>query len=310
MSVRRRLYWVAVVCAAALLAGGLVVGIRGYARTAGADGVVRGYFAALARADAPDALAFGDIPAGPHTLLTATVLAEQQRIAPIRNVTVGAVRRSGDAAGVGVRYRLAFPGRPVAVSGTVRLHRANHVWRLDRVAVATELDPGTARQRESIVGAGIPLGSTLMFPGALPVRLDTPYLQLDPDQDSVGLDPLDQTTIDIEVSPAGRSVAIAAVRAKLHRCLAGRADPTCPLPSERFVPGSVRGTLSGDLHDITVELASDPVGTLRVHARATVMGSYERLDFRNRRIAGRGRVDLTVNAVGYAVSPLSLRWTS
>jgi hypothetical protein len=307
---RRRLYWVAVVCAAALLAGGVVVGIRGYAKTAGADGVVRGYFAALARADAADALAFGDIPAGPHTLLTATVLAEQQRIAPIRNVDVGAVRRSGDAAGVAVRFTLAFPTRPVAVSGTVHLHRGSSGWRLDRVAVPTELDPGTARQRESIVGAGIPLGRTLMFPGALPVRLDTPYLQLDPDQDYAGLDPLDQTTIDIEVSPAGRGAALAAVRANLHRCLAGRPDPTCPLPSERYVPGSVRGTLSGDLHNVSVELASDAVGTLRVYARATVSGSYERLDFRNRRIAGRGRVELAVNAVGYAVSPLTLRWTA
>lgn len=306
---RRRLYWVAVVCAAALLAGGVVVGIRGYAKTAGADGVVRGYFAALARSDAADALAFGDIPAGPHTLLTATVLAEQQRIAPIRDVSVGPVRRSGDTAGVAVRYVLAFPTRPVAVSGTVGLHLADHGWRLDRVAVATELDPGTARQRESIVGAGIPLGRTLMFPGALPVRLDTRYLQLDPDQDSVGLAPVAQTTIDVEISPAGRRAATAVVRADLHRCLAGPADPTCPLPSERFVPGSVRGTLSGDLHAISVELASDPVGTLRVRGRATVTGSYERLDFRNRRIAGRGRVELAVDAVGYAVSPLRLRWT-
>lgn len=307
---RRRLYWAAVVCAAALLAGGVMVGVRGYAKTAGVDGIVRGYFAALARSDAADALAFGDIPAGPHTLLTATVLAEQQRIAPVRNFAVTAVRRNGDTAAVGVRYELGFPTRSVALRGTVGLHRGSSGWRLDRVAVPTELDPGTARERQSIVGAGIPLGRTLVFPGALPIRLDSPYLQLDPDQDYVGLDPLGQTSIDIEVSPAGRSAAIAAVRTNLDRCLAGRADPTCPLPDERYVPGSVRGTLSGDLHNISVELASDPVGTLRVFARATVSGSFERLDFRNRRISGRGRIELAVNAVGYAVSPLRLRWTS
>jgi hypothetical protein len=293
-----------------LLAGGVVVGVRGYAKTAGVDGAVRGYFAALARGDAADALAFGDIPAGPHTLLTATVLAEQQRIAPLRNVALTSVQRSRNTAAVGVTYTLVFASRSVAVSGILRLHRGSSGWRLDRVAVPTELDLSTARERQSIVGAGIPSGRTLMFPGAVPVRLDTPYLQLDPDQDYVGLDPLGQTSIDIEVSPAGRSAALAAVRTNLRRCLAGPADPTCPLPDERYVPGSVRGTLSGDLHDVSVELASDPVGTLRVFGRATVSGAYERLDFRNRRIAGRGRVELAVNAVGYAVSPLTLRWTS
>jgi hypothetical protein len=307
--VRRWLYWLWIVAAVALLAGGAVVGIRGYAKTAGADGVVRGYFAALARSDAADALAFGDIPAGPHTLLTATVLREQQRIAPLRDYSVGVVRRSGDSATVEVTYTLDFDARAITDTDTVRLHRNSAGWRLDRVAIPTELESSTARDRQSIVGAGIPAGPTLLFPGALPVGLDTPYLELDPERDRISFDALPQTTIYVDVSAAGRNAATAAARAKLLRCLADRPDATCPLPNERYVPGSIHGTLTGGLKDVSVELAPDRIGTLRVHARATVSGSYARLDFRNQRIDGRGLVDVEVNAVAYAVAPLALRWT-
>ena len=64
---RRALYWSAVVLAVAVLAGGAVFAYLGYRSTAGPDGTVRGYFAALARADAPAALGFGRLPAGPPT---------------------------------------------------------------------------------------------------------------------------------------------------------------------------------------------------------------------------------------------------
>lgn len=306
---RRGLYWVGVLCAVALLVGGVVIGVRGYTKTSGPDGVVRGYFAALARSDAADALAFGDLPDGPHTLLTATVLREQQRIAPLRNLSIVGTRRDGDTASVDVMYTLAFPARDVPVSVTVRLHRTGHGWRLDRVAVPTELESTTARERQSIVGAGIPSGPTLLFPGALPVRLDTPYLQLDPVRDHVAFDALTVTGIYVEVSAAGRSATTAAVRTKLRRCVTGPPDTTCPLPDERYVPGSVHGTLKDDLNDITVEVATDPVGTLRVDAQVMVSGSYQRLDFRNQRISGRGSVELNVHAAAYAVAPLSLRWT-
>jgi hypothetical protein len=310
--VRRWFYWLGMLCALALLVGGGVVAVRGYARTSGAAGVVRGYFGALARADAADALAFGDIPAGPHTLLTGIVLREQHRIAPLQNVAVTALRRSGNSARAEVTYTLAFAGHPVPVRGTVRLHRAGHGWRLDRVAVATALDATTARERQTIVGAAIPAGSTLLFPGALPIRADSSYLQLDPDHDYVGFDSPPVTNVYIEVSAAGRRAATAAVTQKLRGCLtAGTApaDATCPLPNERYVPGSINGTLDGDLHDVTVELGNDPVGTLRIHARATVSGTYDRLDFRNQRVAGHGRVNLNLSAAAYALSPMTVRWT-
>lgn len=307
---RRWFYWLGAASAVVLLAGGATVAVRSYARTSGVDGVVRGYFAALARGDAADALAFGDLPSGPHTLLTATVLAEQQRIAPLRNFKIVTIRRGGSSASADVSYTLAFRVRPVLVTGTVQLHQGNSGWRLDRVAIPSQLESTTARERQSIVGAAIPAGPTLMFPGALPIRLDSPYLQLDPGRDYVAFDTTGVTSVYVEVTAAGRSAAIAALRTKLRRCLSVGHDATCPLPSERYVPGSVHGTLaSTEPKDVTVDIAADAVGTLRVHARATVTASYQRLNFRNERIPGRGRVQLDVHAVGYAVAPLALQWT-
>src|SRR3954454_11020099 len=105
-------YWIAVVAAAALFGGGLALAYLGYAATSGPDGAVRGYYAALQRSDAPDALAFGSVPNGAHILLTGDVLAEQQRIAPMRGFSVVSTVQDGDRATVRVRYTLAFPGNP------------------------------------------------------------------------------------------------------------------------------------------------------------------------------------------------------
>src|SRR4051794_17201928 len=152
-----------------MVATGVTVAALGYTRTSGPDGAVRGYFAALSRGDAPGALAYGDLPAGPHTLLTDTVLHEQQRLAPLRHVTVVRTREHGRTATVSVRYPPGSPARAPAVTADVGVHRSGRNWRLDRVAVPTELEATTAVQRESIAGAGVPVGRTLLFPGALPI---------------------------------------------------------------------------------------------------------------------------------------------
>src|ERR1700753_1320051 len=105
---RRALYWTAVLIAVGALAGGAVIASPGYSATAGPDGAVRGYFDALARSDAPAALAFGGLPPGPRDMLTSQVLAEQQQIAPLRNVQIHDVRQDGSQATVRYSYRLGF----------------------------------------------------------------------------------------------------------------------------------------------------------------------------------------------------------
>lgn len=303
-----RLYWAGVVLGVLLLVGGSGLAVLGYAETSGPGGAVRAYFAALARGDAAAALALGTVPPGPHTLLTEDVLKAQQRIAPLRQFAITATHRDGNRARVVVRYTLAYPGSPQAINGTVPVHRADGDWRLDRVAIPTSLELDRALDRATIVGAGIPDGDTLVFPGAVPVTFDSPYLQLNAAEDSVGFDSRPGTRVYVEVSRAGRTAVTKAVETALRECLAGRGGAGCPLPNERYVPGSIRGRTAGPL-DLTIAVADDDTGILDVRGSGKVdASSYRRLSFNNRTVRGSGRVELQLHARAYAVAPLRLAW--
>ena len=307
---KQGLYWTGVVLGVVLLVGGTTVGVLGYAETAGPAGAVRGYFAALARADAANALAFGDVPAGPHTLLTGDVLRAQQRLAPLRHFTIRGTQRTGDKARVSVRYTLEYPGKPQTVNGSVPLHRSGDGWRLDRVAIPTSLELDRALQRATIVGAGIPDGDTLLFPGAVPITFDTPYLQLNAAEDSISFGSDLSTQVFVEVSRAGRAAATHALDAALRNCLTGRGDESCPLPSERYVPGTLRGRPAEPLSaDLTVTLDANNSGVIDVTGTVPVEAtSYRRLTFSNQRVGGHGRVVLTLHARAFAVQPLRITW--
>jgi hypothetical protein len=310
--VRRAFFWAGVVLGVLLLVGGTAVAVTQYRRTGGPDGVVRGYFAALARADAPRALAFGDVPDGPHTLLTSTVLRAQHDIAPLRDVHVGPVRRTGATATVAVRYTLGYPGNPQTVRSNVRVHQRDGDWRLDAVAVATQLEIDRALQRVTIVGAGIPQGDTLLFPGPVPITFDTPYLQLAAGPDQVGFGTEGTVRVLVDVSPAGRQAAFRAARAALLACLHGIQDVRCPVPDARYVPGSLRGRVVGPLRasDFTVTVEDTGPGVLTASGKVLVQATYRRLGFTNRPVAGRGRVSLPFKVRGFAVPPLTMTWTT
>lgn len=311
---RRGLFWSAVALALAAVLGGSIAAYVGYQATAGPDGAVRGYFAALAASDAPRALGFGDLPDGPHTLLTSTVLEEQQRLAPIRDVSVIATDRRGDRATVTVQYRLNFAEGPQQAVDTVEVVKKGRSWRLVRTAVATELDVTEARNRLAVLGAGVPEGTVLLFPGALPLRPDTTYLQLDPGTSSVRLSDGSSTPVDVQVSAAGRAAVTASVRTALAKCLAGgaAADPRCPLPSDRYVPGSLRATVSPKaLATLSLAVAPDPNGVIRISAPALpVTGRYRVLDFDNLPVSRSGTIKLAVSAQAYAVAPLTIGWSA
>lgn len=309
---RRWFYWSGVVLGVLLLVGGSAVAVLGYAETSGPGGAVRGYFAALARGDAADALAFGDVPAGPHTLLTADVLQAQQRIAPLRKFSIVATHRSGKKARVSVRYTLAYATGPQPINASVGLHESGGDWRLDKVAIPTTLELDRAQHRATIVGAGIPDGDTLLFPGPVPITFDTPYLQLNAAEDSVGFGTDLDTEVFVEVSRAGRAAAIDALGAALRSCLAGGADVRCPQPNERYVPGTLRGSLAEPLAaNLTVTLTDSPDGVLDVVGSQPVRASaFRRLTFSNQPVAGHGRVVLPLHARAFAVRPLTVSWVT
>jgi hypothetical protein len=309
--VKRAAFWTGVVLGVVLLVGGGTLAALGYAETAGPGGAVRGYFAALAAGDAAKALAAGDVPAGPHTWLTDEVLAAQQRVAPLRHFSIEGTQRRGDTARVSVRYVLEFPGAPQTVNDAVPARKVHGDWRLARVAVPTALDVDRARSRMSIAGAAVPEGDTLLFPGAVPITFDTPYLQLNPNEASVGFHSDGSTEIFAQVSRAGRAAVLRAVADELRACLTGSGDAACPLPDERYVPNSVRGHVAGpvaDDVDVSLDVSND--GVLDVAGSVPVDATvYRRLDFSNQAVAGSGRVLVKVHARAFAVRPLQIRWT-
>ncbi len=303
------LFWPALLVAGAVVVGGVVEAATSYARSGGPDGVVRTYFQALQHSDAAAALGLGEVPSGSRTLLTSAVLQEQQRVAPIVDLRIGSVRRSGARADVAVSYVLRYGDGDSAVSASVAVHRSDGDWRLDDAVVRTRLTLGSASQRATVLGRQVPAGEVLAFPGAPPISFDTSYLMLEPDVGIVAGSTAARV-YSVTVTSAGRAGMRAAVRSAVSACVsATQPATTCPLPTERYLPGSVHGSLAGELSDVRVSLTASPLGTLDLTAEVPVLAtSYRRLDFRNRVDAGQGRVTLALHAVAAARAPLSISW--
>lgn len=302
-------FWIGVLTALLALTAGLVIAVLGYTAEDDPGSTVRDYFAALGRADAPAALALGTIPAGPRGLLTSEVLAAQQKLAPISNVSIVSSSRHGSQASVAVSYRLGFAGAPQQENDQVTLTRRDGRWRLDRVAVATQLRLLQAADRASILGAPVPDGSTLLFPGAVPVGFDTPYLELPPSIAAVGLDSANSTDLRVAVSAAGRQAVFTAIAAQLRGCLQPKADPRCPLPTDRIVPGTLRGRVDGDISSVVnLAVAVSARGAITVDGQVLFTGTWRALSFENVAEPQRGDLKLPVEGMTYLTTPLHIVW--
>ena len=307
----RALYWTCVGLAVVALVAGGIVAYVGYAATGGPAGAVRGYFAALQRGDAAAALGYGDIPAGPRDYLTKAVLREQQRIAPISDVHVTATSRSGNTATVSVSYRLQFAAGTAQFGDQVAVRQRRGGWRLEAVAATTRLGLSQAEDRARILGTPVPAAAVLLFPGALPVTFDTPYLQLAAGTSTVQLQSPVDTPLTVEASPQGRAAMLTALHTAFTPCVtaAPTADPRCPLPTARGVPDTLRGTVVGTFAPdakVTVEPAA--TGRIDVSGHVQVRGSYQELDFNDLPVTRSGTVAVPVAATAYATPPLRLSW--
>ncbi|HEU5267126.1 MAG TPA: hypothetical protein VFU35_10525 [Jatrophihabitans sp.] len=305
---RRATWWCGVLVAVALVALGGVAAYRGYARSGGPDAAVRGYFAALARADAPGALAYAATPTGPHTLLTSTVLREQQRQAPITSFRITRSARVGAGTRVVVHYVLAFAGRPRDVVDTVTVRERDGDWRVDPAAITTRLRIGQAADRATLLGAPVPTEPVLLFPGALPIRFDTPNLQVTAEHDHVTFASAATTDVTVALSATGRAAVQSGVRSALGACLAGRGPVTCPLPGDRYVPGSLRGAVPSNAK-LSISLGTEGSGVVDVAGNVALTAAYRRLTFENRAVAGHGRIQLPLRAQLYVTRPNTVVWS-
>jgi hypothetical protein len=309
---RRFFYWTAVLVALAALVGGGLYAYVGYRATSGPDGAVKGYFAALARSDAPAALGFGDRPTGSHDLLTGAVLAEQQHIAPLHDLKITDVAQAGSEATVRFTYQLGFARGNQEVTGSLRVvHRAAG-WRLSQTAVSTTIRLEQANDRLTFAGTSVPEGPTQLFPGALPVRFDTTYLMLNPAAADVEFGGGATIVASVEPTTAARAQLTANIDKQLTACTTGPpAAADCPLPSPRYVPGSLHGRLVGDVsRALKFQVTSDSAGTISTTGTVVFNGRYRRLTYDNIVQARHGTLRLPVTASSYAVAPLAVRFAS
>ncbi len=308
----RGLFWSAIALALAALVGGSAFAYVTYAATAGPDGAVKGYFAALARGDAPAALGFGDLPSGPTQLLTSSVLRAQRQVAPIRHVEIVSTDAAGDTATVRVEYTLDFADGPRPVSEAVPVLRRKGSWRLARTAANTQLRLQQAGDRATMMGGRVPGGHLLIFPGAVPITFDSPYLRLRPTTSSITLAARAQTELAAQLTDAGRGAVRAAVATALRACLAGSksADPRCPLPASRAVPGSLRATVSAASvrRAAVIDLGQSSTGVVAVSGTIKLAGRYTVLDFENQPVAKSATVSLPLTATTHAAGPIRIDW--
>lgn len=294
--------------ASVLVGGSMLFGA--YTGQTRPETVVLQYFAALQRGDAASALGYGDLPPGPLGLVSPAVLAAQNAIGPIENITVRHVRQSGDTANVDIAYTVGLRTGPVTVADTVPVVRAGHSWRLAESTTRVSIYPGTGSDLASIAGARVPSGTYAMFPGAVPVTYDSPDLGLTTNSRIVRFDDTGILDIDATVTPAGRAAIGPAVMRALTDCLAGTspAEALCPLPdSTAGVPGSLRGKVIGPAN-LTFRVDSAG-GQINIGGMVPLSAEYQRLDQNN--ITGSVTVHSElVNAFCFAAQPTRIWWES
>jgi hypothetical protein len=287
----------------AALAGAGVTGSQAvglYSSSHAPKAAVERYFEALQSGDAKAALGLADKPQTSQWL-TAQVLREQLKIASITNVSVSALSSSGTTAKVQARYRLQFRNGPKDVVDTVTLVKRGSLWRLDSPAGSVKIDAvGPGSDRVSLAGRPLTDQSVVMFPGALPVTTDSPFVVLD-GHPSVPLARTNSTVrIEPHLSDEGRRKMAQAVDAALAVCLtAAQPDLHCPAPAaSRVIPGTLRGTTTAKFSDggASIDLSSSGKGIVAFGGLLDVTGTWKAWDFNNQIIPGKGKLRMNVVA--------------
>jgi hypothetical protein len=318
----RGLAWLAAVIALFVLVGGGYLAISSYLSSAEPGDVAVAYFNSLARGDAARALSYGPVPVGDRRYLSAEVLKAQLAAGAISAPQVISIAKTPghpNSSTVNLSYRLTSPGGDDrTVTDVIPMIRQDRHWWLAASAVTTRVGLKQATQRATFAGTAVPDQPVLLFPGALPIRFDTPNLELSDAGSTVTFNASDNSRVDVEASPAGISAARSSVGTALAACLAASStDVFCPTPGNgssavRAVPGSLRGTLAPKATDgLTVTVPNDPHGLFVVAGTVTVNGKYLALNYTN--IAtpmADPAISVTISADCYVTSVGAVTWTS
>lgn len=308
---RRRVRYLiaAVLCAvlAVSLGSAVVVQLR---NDRAPQATVKHYFAALARGDAPAALALSATPSRGE-YLTSTVLKQQLAIAKFADVVIGGTAVHGTKATTQVSYQLTFSSGTQKIVDAVDLIKQGSNWRLSRAATLINMtgSPSTAA-RLSFAGRPLPSERVLVFPGALPLATDNPAVQ------PVGqplirfIDDNQLDTLSVMLSAAASKTLSESLANAVTSCLTGASESLyCPVPNAtRPIPGSLRGTRQVGPIDVAVSLSES--GVIGLTATITVTGSWKTWDFNNQAIAHTGQTKVAVRAQASISDLNTIYWPS
>jgi hypothetical protein len=303
---RRRFgFWLGAAILIVVLAGGAAVSINGYLSTPGPEQVVRAYFAAVARGDAESALSYGDVPAGDHSYLTADVLQQQLANGAITSVHTSRTSTSG----VSVSYLIA--GKEV--DDVVPVVKRGGRWWLQASAIRISVSLSVAAERATFAGTALPTGQPLVFPGALPIRFDTPALAIAPTAGVARFAATTSSALAVNVSTMGQRAVATAIVDALTACVTSTSPAAlCPVPvgtGVRAVPASLRGRIT-EPPQITTTVAPQSDGQLLITGSEAVEGSYQNLDYENQTIEKTGQFTVLFSARSYATSPADFAWNA
>ncbi len=309
---RRRYLLAAAVCAVLAVLLGFGAAAR-YRDDHAPRTTVKRYFAALARGDAPAALALA-ASAPRSDYLTSAVLKQQLAVAKFHDVVVGATAVHGNRATTQVSYQLVFSSGTKHVVDAVELVKQGSSWRLSRVATSINLSGGDGTlNRLSFAGRPMPSGHLVLFPGALPVATGNPAVQPDGQPMIRYIDDNRDTSLSVSVSAEAKKTLAASLHKALDGCLGGTSkDLNCPLPDQsRPIPGSLRGTENVGHSDVpTIALSSTADGRVDLTVNVAVSGSWKVWDFNNQAVSRSGETEVRVQAAASISDLNAIYWVS
>jgi hypothetical protein len=186
-------------------------------QTDSAQAAVQGYLQAVSSGDSASAIAYAVNPPVEQSLLTDEMLAANQAVAPITDITV-TEGTGNDHQSVQAAYNLG--GTPVTT--TFEVTQVNGTWKLDAVAVPLPLDlSGTVGVDLAINGVPLLNINPAVFPGRYAVESVSGWYKL-----SGGTVQVDNATpsgqspeAKLSLASSGVSAIRKAAQAKLNSCL-------------------------------------------------------------------------------------------
>lgn len=195
------------------------------------------YLEALARGDAPAALALSVNPSATPQFATSDVLRAQLAAAPITDITATAAPVPAGDDPQQVQYlMLSARFGPTLSQARIAVHRKGDEWKLDTATVAVDIGPSGSKDAslKAVALWGVPTDGTspvAVFPGALSVSSSNRYVDIAAQTPPVLLDALGGATDRPTIRPvatlndAGNQAAKAAFDTWSHNCYHG-VEPT------------------------------------------------------------------------------------